>query len=347
MGRIGRLASSRAARRWLKAVESAPCVPMAPPEVIREADTGLTDGHVLEPDAVHEARLVPLLFSEEFSEHLSSGWTEADGSWDIHGHKTIAGGEIVFTGAREVTVTASETVDSAALSPHAETLLVYPSDGEPRQYVVEAINAGDANDRLVLTLDADPDLTDLRNDADGPVWELIEGWAAETGSGRSLLRLDSRSDASGDAPSDWTDYFASATVTPTASGGRVGLAVRVTNGDGYALVLPSRLPNSGDSMDRATHYSWKETTRAMLWINHSTSRLKSLAGRFVSTSTPRRPWSPRTPSRTTRRRVPSACSLTVAPEIGGCGRGPPRGWAGRLFLRLHHLAVRPSDPPTA
>ena len=45
---------SRAARRWLKAVESAPCVPMAPPEVIREADTGLTDGHVLEPDAVHE-----------------------------------------------------------------------------------------------------------------------------------------------------------------------------------------------------------------------------------------------------------------------------------------------------
>ncbi len=103
--------------RYLTVIDGSTCVQLDQTIIPRQATLTAADpGQVLNPDVVYEARLVPLLLHEDFSDGLA-GWTVVDvgtnqtpSQWTALGHPrltgtgaTAAGAVVTLTGAGDLT----------------------------------------------------------------------------------------------------------------------------------------------------------------------------------------------------------------------------------------------------
>jgi len=159
--------------RYLSVLDQAECV-IADPAIIPHQVTvfAADPGLVLEPDIVHEARLVPLLLHEDFSDGLG-GWTVVDqgtnqgpSAWAALGHPKLDG-----TGAQAAgtTVTLTGAGDLSALDPAVDVVILATDTARPsKTYRVLTVD----NAQHQVTLDGAPALF-----GGGSPW-TVPGWGA-------------------------------------------------------------------------------------------------------------------------------------------------------------------------
>jgi len=224
-GSTPELLLDRATARWLATVGESPCLD---DDGIRiEATKRLeraAEERVLEPDAVHEARVKPLLFRERFDQGTDA-WSATGGSWGLDAHDGFDGDSGTLQGD---TLGVSGGV-VGNLRAGLDTVTIETQSGT-EGFGIDALDAGDDE----ITLDRTPSVG-------GPVeWSVpARSVAVQTGStGGERFRLTDPPTFGGDPPDEWTDYRVAATVRVRRGGsGAVGITVRDTGSDRYRFEL--------------------------------------------------------------------------------------------------------------
>ena len=206
---------TKSEERWITVVNSSTCVALDPTIIPHHKTlTAAEAGQVLDPDTVYEARLVPLLLHEDFSEDLA-GWEKVDegtndrpSNWDLLGQGEAA----TVTGT---VVSLDGSPDLSALDPTVDILILKNDTKRPQgRYSIVSVD----NEAKTITVDEEPELS-----ASPSAWK-IPGLAAAiqtsniwSGSmdgrdpvkpGTMLLRADypALPDEHPSQPSQWTDY---------------------------------------------------------------------------------------------------------------------------------------------
>jgi hypothetical protein len=238
---------TRAERTWSTLVEGSACVPAATRNFAPEKSLTSAETRVLAPDAVHEARLIPLLLHEDFggpAGQRPAGWTVIDegtqggpSTWAVARHDRLAGTAATVTGS---TVQLDGTASLGGLVAGLDLITLAADVARPSgRWLVTAVNAA----ARTLTVDGKPQLT-----ATTTAWEIPALRGVRQGS-----RISGGSDDGRDpikpgtvllrGGAAWTDYRLQVTVCST-SDGAIGVLVRAADAAHcYRL-----------SMDRARRY---------------------------------------------------------------------------------------------
>jgi hypothetical protein len=208
-GTTGERTLTESELRWIWAIESGSCAQLDPSVVPHDRALTAADGHVLVPDSVHEARLVPLLLHDAFTAAALSGWTAADSSgtsaWAIRSHLELSGSGATATGN---VVTLGGAADLTSLETGVDSVeLASDTARATRRYTVAAVDAAARK----LTLDGIPALSGGSSAWKIPALGALVQPAAATS---SLM--------TGDVA--WTDVRA--TVVARAATGAAGVLVR-------------------------------------------------------------------------------------------------------------------------
>jgi hypothetical protein len=159
--------------RYLSVIDQADCV-AADPAIIPHQQTlfAIDPGIVLEPDIVHEARLVPLLIHEDFR-NGPGAWTVVDvgtnqtpSVWTTLGHPTLEGTGATAAG---VVLTLAGAGDLARVDPATDVVILSTDTARPsKTYRIVAVD----NVAKTATLDGVPALS-----TGSSAWR-IPGWGA-------------------------------------------------------------------------------------------------------------------------------------------------------------------------
>ncbi|WP_435158764.1 DUF6603 domain-containing protein [Haladaptatus sp. DFWS20] len=261
----GELFLDRSDRRWVTTVQNSRCLDVDEIRIPNDDVLAVVDDrHVLDPDTVYEARLVPLLLQETFSEGRG-GWSEfAEGgseipaktNWQVDHHNVISG--------RHATVSADglqftlETNDESNAGPpdlsevvaNVDTIRFTGDTARPsKTYLITAIDESSGS----VTVDEQPN---LETDEKGNV---ISDWRiAARGIARPTSSITSQSPGTsfvftGDPtipadhripPSQWTDYRVNLKLGSFPAPGEtnsdeetIGVVFRHREGDHYRVTL--------------------------------------------------------------------------------------------------------------
>lgn len=202
------------------------------------------EGQVLDPDTVYEARLVPLLLHEGFTEDLAQ-WQPFDEeqatsatSWETRGHQTLTGDAAIATGT---TVKLDGSPDLSKVTSNKDIILLDNDSVRPSGYY-RIVDVNDA--AKTVTVDGSPNLADGSSPWHIPRWGAVVQ-TASTGGGSSdardpvkpgtlLLRADypALPGDHPDQPANWTDYRLSVFLR-SAEGGAIGIVFRYRDSANY------------------------------------------------------------------------------------------------------------------
>ena len=109
---------SAADLRWIEAIDTGSCATLDTTVIPADRALAAATGTVLAPDAVYEARLIPLLMRDGFAEALGARWTADDRSgtsvWQARFHPELTGAAATVAGN---VVTLDGTADLSVLEP--------------------------------------------------------------------------------------------------------------------------------------------------------------------------------------------------------------------------------------
>jgi hypothetical protein len=224
---------SESEKRWLSVIDDSTCATLD--KTILPHDRTLTnaDGTVLDPDTVHEGRLVPLLLHDDSSKGLA-GWQAAidqgtigtPSKWTAKYHPTISGTVATATGS----VVKLDSSADLSLLDTAFDFIVLTNDTAraSKRYRITAVDIG----TKAVTLDGSPVLT-----GGTPGWEIpslgavVQTSAIAGGSaagndpvkpGTMLVRGDLA----------WDDYRFSVLLR-SSIGGAIGVVFRAKDANTY------------------------------------------------------------------------------------------------------------------
>jgi alpha-tubulin suppressor-like RCC1 family protein len=228
-GRTEQLTLTESEESWLAIVDESGCALIDPTVILHNRTVSASpEEQVLDVATLYEARLVPLLLHEDFSEDLT-GWQVVGGSaahWQVRGHKTLSGAAATATG---VVVTLDGSPDLAGLDPAFDVILLARDTAQPsHRYRIMSFDPA-ATPRKV-TVDGTPHLS-----GGSSAWEIPAlGAVVQTSNLETLL-------VRGDP--DWTDYRLSVYLR-SPSDNTIGVVFRYRDSSQYYRF----------SMDRQNQY---------------------------------------------------------------------------------------------
>ena len=226
--------------RYLTMIDGSTCVQLDRTIIPRPAALTAADpGQVLDPDIVYEARLVPLLLHEDFSDGLA-GWTvvdagtnQAPSQWTALGHPRLTGTGATAAGT---VVTLASAGDLTRLDPATDVVILSTDTARAsKQYRVVSVN--DATKQV--TVDGSPVLFGGSSPWTVPGWGAVQQSSNIWGGGVEATSVPQPGTLLIGGDPAWTDI-------------RVTILVRSSDDDGIGLVF--RYQGPGDhyryAMDR-------------------------------------------------------------------------------------------------
>jgi len=204
------------------------------------------EGQVLDADTVYEARLVPLLLHEDFTQDLT-GWQPNNGTWEIRGHALIRGNEANSSGD---VVQLDGFPDLSDLDPDFDVIILETDAARPsRLYRIVSFD----DMAKTVTVDGEPTLSGGSSPWRIPTWGFAEQ-TSNYGTGSSdrndpaktgpLLLRANNSDLPNDhpeQPGNWTDYRFSVLLHTTSPGQNdIGAVIRYQDDRHYYRLSMSR-----------------------------------------------------------------------------------------------------------
>lgn len=239
------LTLTTSAKRWITTINNRTCVPLEDrPQDIPHDTTLTAEGQVLDPDTVYEARLIPLLFHEDFTEDLTDwkqvdeGNNEGPGHWKARGHKTLKGKKATNAGA---VVSLDGAPDLSVLDSNFDVIILHADTARSScRYRIVAFD----NIAKTISVDGTPNLSGgssaWKIPRLGAVVQTSNIWGG-TPDGTDPVKPGTML-VHGSV--DWTDYrlsvyLRSATVvaidkvTATVSEGAIGVVFRYLDANNY------------------------------------------------------------------------------------------------------------------
>lgn len=231
-GTAEKLTLTEREERWVKVVNDSTCAKLDEQKITpNKTLTSAAEGQVLDPDTVYEARLVPLLLHEDFTEDLA-GWQTIDqaspaSKWEVMGHKRLHGENATATGT---TLNLDGSPDLSKVALIFDTIFLENDTArDTRLYRIISVD----NSAKTVTVDTTPNLTGGSSKwhipALGAVVQTTSiGGGTNDGKdpvkpGTMLVRGDT----------NWTDYRLSVLLRATANDDAMGVVFRQKDPNTY------------------------------------------------------------------------------------------------------------------
>lgn len=244
-----KLTLTESEERWVTLVKASNCAALDPNVVPHQRTLfSAAEGQVLDPDTVYEARLVPLLLHESFSDENLAGWEKpisAEGTnggpsrWEVRYHATLGSDQATAAGA---VVTLDGTPDLSKLDSNFDVIILAEDTARPSHiYRITAVD----NAAKTVTVDGEPALRGGLSAWEipglGAVVQTSDIWGGTLDGndpvkpGTMLVRanLPHLSADHPEQPVNWTDYRFSVYLRATMDENAMGVVFRYMDPDSY------------------------------------------------------------------------------------------------------------------
>ncbi|MGH8067489.1 MAG: hypothetical protein ACRERE_20095 [Candidatus Entotheonellia bacterium] len=235
--------------RWITIVNASDCATLNP-DIIPHQKTlfSAAEGQVLDPDTIYEARLVPLLLHESFSDTSLAGWEKpasAEGTnggpsqWEVRYHETLAGDQAAAAGA---VVRLDGAPDLAQLDPDFDVILLAEDTLRP-SHIYRIVSVDNA--AKTVTVDGEPALRGGSSAWEipslGAVVQTSDIWggtldgddAVKPGTMLVRANIPQLPVDHPEQPITWTDYRFSVYLHATMDENAMGVVFRYMDHDSY------------------------------------------------------------------------------------------------------------------